>query len=131
ARRAIAVVRRHHRVRGADRHRDQDLDPARGPHPPAPSPGMDLESAIRKAGEVRFLPLVPTILPAIGSLLPTALHARALYPPLAWVIIGGLVSSTLLARIGTPVMYRLIAPALEPAAGEPPTTEPLPAGAAA
>ena len=32
--------------------------------------------------------------------------------PLAWVIIGGLVSSTLLARIVTPVMYKLIAPAV-------------------
>lgn len=29
------------------------------------------------------------------------------------MIIGGLVSSTLLARIVTPVMYKLIAPAIE------------------
>jgi Cu/Ag efflux pump CusA len=45
---------------------------------------------------------------AIGGLLPLALGGTALYAPLAWVIIGGLVSSTLLSRVVTPVMYLLI-----------------------
>jgi multidrug efflux pump subunit AcrB len=75
--------------------------------------GMALEAAIRKAGEVRFLPIVLTSLTAIGGLLPLALQGQALYAPLAWVIIGGLVSSTLIARIVTPVMYRLLAPRVE------------------
>jgi multidrug efflux pump subunit AcrB len=75
--------------------------------------GMDLEAAIRKAGEVRFLPIVLTSLTAIGGLLPIALQGSGLYSPLAWVIIGGLVSSTLLARIVTPVMYKLLAPLVE------------------
>lgn len=74
--------------------------------------GMDLEPAIRKAGEVRFLPIVLTSLTAIGGLLPIALQGSGLYAPLAWVIIGGLVSSTLLARIVTPVMYKLLVPAV-------------------
>ncbi|HVH67210.1 MAG TPA: efflux RND transporter permease subunit [Gemmatimonadales bacterium] len=74
--------------------------------------GVELEQAIRKAGEVRFLPIVLTSLTAIGGLLPIALQGSGLYAPLAWVIIGGLVSSTLLARIVTPVMYKLIAPAV-------------------
>ncbi len=74
--------------------------------------GMGLEDAIRKAGEVRFLPIVLTSLTAIGGLLPIALQGTGLYAPLAWVIIGGLVSSTLLARIVTPVMYKLLAPAV-------------------
>ena len=74
--------------------------------------GMDLESAIRKAGEVRFLPIVLTSLTAIGGLLPIALQGSGLYAPLAWVIIGGLISSTLLARIVTPVMYKLLVPAV-------------------
>ncbi len=78
--------------------------------------GMDLEAAIRKAGEVRFLPIVLTSLTAIGGLLPIALQGSGLYSPLAWVIIGGLVSSTLLARIVTPVMYKLLAPRVEAAA---------------
>jgi multidrug efflux pump subunit AcrB len=71
---------------------------------------MELEQAIRKAGEVRFLPIVLTSLTAIGGLLPLALQGSGMYSPLAWVIIGGLISSTLLARIVTPVMYQLIAP---------------------
>jgi len=74
--------------------------------------GMELEAAIRKAGEVRFLPIVLTSLTAIGGLLPIALQGTGLYSPLAWVIIGGLISSTLLARIVTPVMYKLLAPAI-------------------
>jgi len=72
--------------------------------------GTGLEDAIRRAGEVRFLPIVLTSLTAIGGLLPLALQGQALYAPLAWVIIGGLVSSTLLARIVTPVLYKLWPP---------------------
>lgn len=37
-----------------------------------------------------------------------------LYAPLAWVIIGGLLSSTFLARLETPVMYLVMAPPLRP-----------------
>jgi multidrug efflux pump subunit AcrB len=49
-----------------------------------------------------------TSVTAIGGLLPLALSGIALYAPLAWVIIGGLVSSTVLSRVVTPVMYLLI-----------------------
>ncbi|HEX7091959.1 MAG TPA: efflux RND transporter permease subunit [Longimicrobiales bacterium] len=79
------------------------------------SQGVGLEEAIRRAGEVRFLPILLTALTAIGGLAPLALQGEALYAPLAWVIIGGLVSSTLLARIVTPVLYRLLAPEVRPA----------------
>ncbi len=79
--------------------------------------GVPLHDAIRRAGEVRFLPIVLTTMTAIGGLLPLALQGSSLYSPLAWVIIGGLVSSTLLARLVTPVMYTLLAPReAEPAA---------------
>ena len=71
--------------------------------------GMSLDAAIRRAGEVRFLPIVLTSLMAIGGLLPLAVQRSPLYSPLAWVIIGGLLSSTLLARIVTPVLYSLAA----------------------
>jgi multidrug efflux pump subunit AcrB len=78
--------------------------------------GMDLEAAIRQAGEVRFLPIVLTSMTAIGGLLPLALQGQALYAPLAWVIIGGLISSTLLARIVTPVLYHVWPPDISGAA---------------
>jgi multidrug efflux pump subunit AcrB len=72
--------------------------------------GRPLEMAIREAGEIRFVPIVLTSLTAIGGLLPLVLENNPLYTPLAWVLIGGLISSTLLSRIVTPVMYKLIPP---------------------
>ncbi len=69
--------------------------------------GVPLMEAIEKAGEIRFLPVLLTSVTAIGGLLPLALSGSPLYAPLAWVIIGGLISSTLLSRIVTPVMYLL------------------------
>jgi multidrug efflux pump subunit AcrB len=71
--------------------------------------GLPLREAIEKAGEIRFLPVLLTSVTAVGGLLPLALGGSALYSPLAWVIIGGLVSSTLFSRIITPVMYLLAA----------------------
>ncbi len=72
--------------------------------------GMDLDEAIEQAGEIRFLPILLTSATAIGGLLPLALQNIGLYSPMAWVIIGGLITSTLLARLVTPVMYKLIPP---------------------
>jgi multidrug efflux pump subunit AcrB len=72
--------------------------------------GVPLREAIERAGEIRFLPVLLTSATAIGGLLPLALEGSGLYSPLACVIIGGLVTSTLLSRIVTPVMYLLLAP---------------------
>ncbi|ATW02751.1 efflux RND transporter permease subunit [Sphingorhabdus sp. YGSMI21] len=71
--------------------------------------GMGLRDAIEKAGEVRFLPVLLTSITAIGGLTPLALWGGALYAPLAGIIIGGLISSTLLSRVVTPAMYLLVA----------------------
>ena len=51
-----------------------------------------------------------------------------LYSPLALVILGGLVSSTLLTRVVTPVLYTLLPPEIEPEAAT--ASAPAPAGAA-
>ena len=75
--------------------------------------GMELNKAIRQAGEVRFVPIVLTSLTAIGGLTPLALEGNPLYSPLAIVLIGGLISSTILSRIVTPVLYKLLPPAVE------------------
>jgi multidrug efflux pump subunit AcrB len=87
--------------------------------------GMALGEAIEKAGEQRFLPVLLTSVTAIGGLTPLALADSALYSPLAIVMIGGLISSTLLARIVTPVMYKLLPPAIAPRRAE---EETMPAG---
>jgi multidrug efflux pump subunit AcrB len=70
--------------------------------------GMELREAIEKAGEIRFLPVLLTSATAIGGLIPLALEGTGLFAPLAITIIGGLVTSTLLSRIATPVMYLLL-----------------------
>jgi multidrug efflux pump subunit AcrB len=77
-----------------------------------------LDDAITQAGEIRFLPILLTSATAIGGLLPLALQGSGLYSPLAIVIIGGLISSTLLGRLVTPVMYKLLPPSIvaQPAA---------------
>lgn len=75
--------------------------------------GKGLDEAIQIAGELRFLPIVLTSLTAIGGLTPIALNSNPLISPLALVLIGGLISSTLLSRIVTPVVYKLIPPRVE------------------
>jgi multidrug efflux pump subunit AcrB len=76
--------------------------------------GFGLEEAIREAGEVRFVPIVLTSLTAIGGLVPLVVEYSELYSPLALVLIGGIISSTLLARLVTPVMYKLLPPTIIP-----------------
>ncbi|MCW5923841.1 MAG: efflux RND transporter permease subunit [Saprospiraceae bacterium] len=72
--------------------------------------GRSLDDAIQEAGEIRFVPILLTSLTAIGGLTPIAIEENPLYSPLAYVLIGGLISSTLLSRIVTPVLYKLLAP---------------------
>jgi len=75
--------------------------------------GVALNEAIEKAGEMRFLPIILTSLTAIGGLLPIAWSSNPLISPLAIVMIGGLISSTLLSRVVTPVVYKLMPPKIE------------------
>jgi multidrug efflux pump subunit AcrB len=86
--------------------------------------GVPLNEAIEHAGEIRFVPIVLTSLTAIGGLIPLAIEGNPLYSPLALVIIGGLISSTLLSRLVTPVMYKLLPPNVE-VVGEKPGDIPL------
>ncbi|MFN5152962.1 MAG: efflux RND transporter permease subunit [Gemmatimonadota bacterium] len=75
--------------------------------------GLVLDAAIERAGKIRFVPIVLTSLTAIGGMLPLAVQGSSLYSPLAIVIIGGLVSSTLLSRLVTPVLYKMLLPSDE------------------
>jgi multidrug efflux pump subunit AcrB len=78
--------------------------------------GAPLREAIERAGEVRFLPVLLTSATAIGGMTPLLLEDSPLFSPIAMVLIGGLISSTLIARIVTPAMYLLLAPKDEAAA---------------
>jgi multidrug efflux pump subunit AcrB len=75
--------------------------------------GKSIDDAIRDGAETRFLPILLTSLTAIGGLVPLVLEDAPLYAPLAWVLIGGLISSTLLSRIVTPVLYKLLPPSVK------------------
>nr|WP_316930111.1 efflux RND transporter permease subunit [Hymenobacter sp. IS2118] len=82
--------------------------------------GRPLLEAIEEAGETRFIPILLTTCTAIGGLIPLILEPAPLYTPLAWVLIGGLLSSLLLSRIVTPVLYKLFPPDIrQPAEPEP------------
>jgi multidrug efflux pump subunit AcrB len=72
--------------------------------------GLSINEAIEEAGETRFIPIVLTTLTAIGGMIPLILEHSPLYSPLALVIVGGLISSLILTRIVTPVMYKLLPP---------------------
>ncbi len=75
--------------------------------------GMPLREAISEGAETRFLPILLPTLTAIGGLIPLVLARSPLISPLAWVLIGGLISSTLLSRIITPLLYLLLPPKVE------------------
>jgi multidrug efflux pump subunit AcrB len=86
--------------------------------------GLPLDDAIQEAGEKRFIPILLTTLTAVGGLVPLVLERSALYSPLALVILGGLVSSTLLTRVVTPVLYKLLPPEIETATAARPMPAP-------
>jgi len=74
--------------------------------------GKPLREAIIEGAETRFLPILLTSMTAIGGMTPLVLENNPLISPLAWVLIGGLISSTFLSRIVTPLMYYLLPPKL-------------------
>lgn len=61
--------------------------------------GLLLKEAIAKGSEIRFLLVVLTSLNAIGGLIPLTLNPNPQIFSLALVLLGGLISSTVLSRI--------------------------------
>lgn len=71
--------------------------------------GVELEAALKQAGETRFLPILLTSGTTIGGLLPLTLRGGTLWAPMGWTIIGGLFVSTILTLIVVPVLYKIFA----------------------
>jgi multidrug efflux pump subunit AcrB len=69
--------------------------------------GMILLEALKKAGEVRFIPIILTTATTVGGLLPLTLRGGTLWAPMGWTIIGGLIASTVLTLIIVPVLYKI------------------------
>lgn len=85
--------------------------------------GMDLDAAIREGALTRLRPVLMTALVASLGFVPMALNVGAgseVQRPLASVVIGGIISSTILTLIVLPALYRLVHGREEPAtvAGE-------------
>ncbi|GAB5553369.1 MAG: efflux RND transporter permease subunit [Saprospiraceae bacterium] len=69
--------------------------------------GETVEAAAKKAGEVRFVPIVLTTLTTILGLLPLTLAGGSLWSPMGWTIIGGLITSTTFVLLIVPILYVL------------------------
>lgn len=73
--------------------------------------GMSLDAAIREGALGRLRPVLMTALVASLGFVPMALNVGAgseVQRPLASVVIGGIISSTILTLIVLPALYRLI-----------------------
>ncbi len=69
--------------------------------------GKDMISALKEAGETRFVPIILTTATTVGGLLPLTLGGGTMWAPMGWTIIGGLIASTFLTLIVVPVLYKL------------------------
>ena len=79
---------------------------------------------IQRASVRRFRPIVMTTLTTVLGMLPVALalgEGSELQAPMARVVIGGLVSGTIITLVAIPVVLRLLAPA---PASPPPVSQP-------
>jgi HAE1 family hydrophobic/amphiphilic exporter-1 len=74
--------------------------------------GLSVNDALIEGARHRFRPIVMTALATIGALTPMALSVTGggafISQPLALVVIGGLISSTVLTLLLVPVLYRLV-----------------------
>lgn len=68
--------------------------------------GLSIASAVAESAKTRFLPIMLTTLTTVAGLLPLTLSGSGMWAPLGWVIIGGLLLSTVLTLIIVPVLYQ-------------------------
>ena len=70
--------------------------------------GLELKAAIQTAVQQRTRPILLTTLTTVAGLLPLAMSSSTLWPPLAWAMVSGLLSSTLLTLVAVPSLYFLL-----------------------
>jgi multidrug efflux pump subunit AcrB len=69
--------------------------------------GKNIVSALKEAGETRFIPIILTTATTVGGLLPLTISGSSLWAPMGWTIIGGLLMSTFLTLLIVPVLYKM------------------------
>ena len=70
--------------------------------------GMNLKEALIEAGHTRLRPIIMTTLAMIFGMVPSAIASGSgseQRAPMAWAVIGGLITSTLLTLLFVPVVY--------------------------
>ncbi len=78
--------------------------------------GMSVEDAIEEGGKRRLRPIIMTTLTTVLALVPMAFGLGSggeMQAPMARVVIGGMLTSTLITLIFVPVLYASVARALE------------------
>ena len=87
--------------------------------------GLDPREALMHAGPMRLRPILMTTLATLGGMLPIAIGIEAgseTQAPLGTVVIGGLVTSTLISLVAVPTIYLWVARHIEPRfAAKPPS----------
>ena len=90
--------------------------------------GMSARDALLHAGPMRLRPILMTTLATLGGMLPIATGLEVgseTQAPLGTVVIGGLITSTMLSLIVVPTLYLLVATHIEPRfAPKPPSLRP-------
>jgi len=86
--------------------------------------GLDVRAAVVRGCQIRFRPILVSGIVAVIGFIPAAISrgiGSEIQQPLARVVIGGLISSTILTLLVLPAIYALLASRREPlpAAGEP------------
>lgn len=70
--------------------------------------GRTLDTALEEAVRRRTRPILLTTGTTVAGLLPLAFSTSTLWPPLAWAMISGLVSSALLTLVVIPALYGVL-----------------------
>jgi multidrug efflux pump subunit AcrB len=70
--------------------------------------GRDLEEALREGARNRLQPILMTTATTIAGLLPLTLSRNSLWSPMGWVIIGGLLVSTVVTLFLVPALYAVL-----------------------
>lgn len=84
--------------------------------------GLPLDDAVLEGSLIRLRPVIMTALVAALGFVPMAMASGMggeVQKPLATVVIGGILSSSLLTLVVLPVLYRWFDPAIEPSASSP------------
>ncbi len=72
--------------------------------------GMSSHDAVLESAKTRFVPIFLTTTTTVLGLIPLALQGGTLFTPMSLVMIGGLITSSVLSLIVVPALYKILTP---------------------